>query len=233
MGKFLKKGNTFKNFNHTEFRLEVRDDLFLPKMIKHHQMNRATCLPLEGDVDRQRVEFSTNVDDSTPLIPLQRGTALRIHFWMYLIIGGLFFTSCGPNYIFDEEKIIADSNWTYADSLVFQFNISDTTKVYNLNLEVEHETAYRHQNLYVQIATLFPSKKRNEQVLSLELANKYGAWLGDCNSENCSLLVPLQQQIYFQEVGAYDFVLKQFMRESSVSGVQKFALKIEETELTK
>ena len=221
--------------NHPEFRLEVRDDLFLPKMMKlMFQLNKLyskasrSLVPLWNGIKGE--EFLDLEGDSTLCLSASpsKGRQLLLGF-----IALIAFTSCGPNYIFDEEKIIADSNWTYSDSLVFQFDISDTTKVYNLNLEVEHETAYRHQNLYVQIATLFPSKKRNEQVLSLELANKYGAWLGDCNSENCSLLVPLQQQIYFQEIGTYDFVLKQFMRESSVNGVQKFALKIEETELKK
>jgi len=102
-----------------------------------------------------------------------------------------------------------------------------------LNLEIDYSTTYRHQNLYVQIATLFPSKKRDVQTVSLELSNKIGAWLGDCSNESCTLLIPLQQQIYFQEIGGYEFVLKQFMRESPVSGINKFALKIEETDLQK
>ena len=175
-------------------------------------------------------EFLGLEDDSSLCLSASPSKGRQLLFGLIAIIA---FTSCGPNYIFDEEKLITDSNWTYGDSLVYKFNISDTTKVYNLNLELDHSTAYRYQNLYVQITTLFPSKKRNEQTLSLELANKYGAWLGDCDSENCSLLVPLQQQIYFQETGEYDFVVKQFMRESPVSGIQKFALKIEETDLKK
>ena len=196
-------------------------------------MNKATCFPLESDVGRQRVDFFTNTDDSTSLSPLQRRIAYRTHFWVFMILGGLFFTSCGPNYIFDEEKMIVDSNWAYGDSLIYEFNINDTTEIYNLNLEIDHSTAYRYQNLYVQIITEVPSQNRSEQAVSLEMANKFGAWLGKCDSENCTLLVPLQQQIYFKEIGEYKLILKQFMRESPIGGVSKFALKIEETDLKK
>ncbi len=178
------------------------------------------------------VDFLIRVENSSKGGQAAHNISNIFHLSVLLIFTS-FLCSCGPNYIFDEEKPITDSNWTYTDSLTFQFEVTDTSKVYNLNLEIDHSMAYRHQNLYVQIATLFPSKKRDVQVISLELANKYGAWLGDCGSENCTLLIPLQQQIYFQETGGYEFVLKQFMRESPVGGINKFTLKIEETDLQK
>ena len=145
----------------------------------------------------------------------------------------IVFASCGSNYIFEEDKTIAGGAWTYADSLSFDFNIADTTKVYSLYLELDHSTEYRFQNLYVKVKTKFPNGKEIAQPLSLELANKFGQWLGDCGSENCEIIVPIQEQVYFQQSGDYKIVLEQFMREDPMQGLNKFGLKIEETDLKK
>ncbi len=148
-------------------------------------------------------------------------------FIVILVLG------CGPNYIFEEDKTISGNAWTYADSLSFDFNITDTTKVYNLYIELEHSTEYKFQNLYVKVKTKFPDGKKLDQPLSLELANKFGQWLGDCESEKCEIIVPIQEQVYFQQQGDYRIILEQFMREDPMPGLNKFGLKIEETDLKK
>lgn len=146
---------------------------------------------------------------------------------------GILLVGCGPNYIFEEEKALASGAWTYADTLTFDFNIVDTTKVYNLYLEVDHSTGYRFQNLYVKIKTKFPKGNQIEQTVSLELANKFGLWLGDCGSENCEIIIPIQEQVYFQESGEYRIILEQFMRENPLKKLNSFGVKIEETDLKK
>lgn len=146
---------------------------------------------------------------------------------------GILLIGCGPNYIFEEEKTIPDGAWAYSDTLTFDFNIVDTTKVYNLYLEVDHSTDYRFQNLYVKIKTKFPKGNQIEQTVSLELANKFGLWLGDCGSENCEITIPIQEQVYFQESGEYRIILEQFMRENPLKELNGFGVKIEETNLKK
>ncbi len=145
----------------------------------------------------------------------------------------LLLSSCGKNYIYEDEVSIEGGVWNYSDTLNFDFKIVDTTKVYNLFLEVDHLTDYRFQNLYVQVSTTFPKGKRESQTLSLELASKMGQWKGDCNSTDCTTLIPIQEQIYFQETGDYQITLEQFMRENPIKGVGRFSLKIEETDLKK
>ena len=155
---------------------------------------------------------------------------IKLLFWGAIAFA---FSSCGKNYIYENEFSIEQEGWNHADTLNFDFQIIDTTKVYNLFLEVDHSTEYRFQNLYVQISTKFPKGKRESQTLSLELASQMGEWKGDCNSTNCTTLIPIQEQIYFQETGDYQITLEQFMRENPIKGLERFALKIEETELKK
>lgn len=155
-----------------------------------------------------------------------------VNFFFYAFVV-LLLSSCGKNYIYENEISIAQGNWNYKDTINFDFEIVDTTKVYNLFLELDHLTDYRFQNLYVQISTTFPKGKRESQTLSLELASNLGEWKGDCNSTNCTTLVPIQEQVYFQEKGDYQITLEQFMREDPIKGLNKFGLKIEETDLKK
>ena len=145
----------------------------------------------------------------------------------------ILLASCGKNYLYQKEININPQGWSYQDSLNFEFNIADTSTVYNIILEIEHTTEYRFQNLYVQIHTKLPNGERNTQTLSLELAAKSGMWKGDCNAETCLTTIPLQEQIFFQKTGKYQITIEQFMRINPLKNVRKIALKIEKTNLKK
>jgi len=145
----------------------------------------------------------------------------------------LFFFSCGKNYHFEQEHSISNKEWTYNDSLNFKFNISDTSKIYNLVLEINHTTIYPFQNMYAEIFTAFPEGQRIRELLSLELANRAGAWFGDCGSENCTLEIPIQEGAFFNQAGDYTITMKQFMRIDPLKGIQNLTLKIEDTGKTR
>ena len=148
-----------------------------------------------------------------------------------LIFLGLAFSvlGCGPNVLFENPVTIPETGWTYADSVDLSFEIKDTARVYDIFLEVDHLDAYGFQNLYVKTRTVFPSGKTDLQVLSLELADKIGFWLGKCSGGNCHLSIPIQQQIFFPETGKYTFHLEQNMRQSPIAGISKINFKIVDT----
>lgn len=145
----------------------------------------------------------------------------------FLLILTLF--SCGKSYLYNEEVSILNDEWTDTDSLNFQFNIPDTTKIYNILLDVQHSPEYAFQNMYVEIYTAFPSGERIKEMVSLELANRAGAWYGDCNSRVCELEIPIQEGAFFNKMGDYEITIKQFMRKNPLKGVQGMGLKIEDT----
>ena len=150
------------------------------------------------------------------------------NFLIFIFLSVLL-SACGPNYLYEETTPLPKAGWTYADTLDFTLSIEDTLALYNLYLEIEHATTYSYQNLYAQIYTRFPSGERKGQTISLELADKTGAWQGDCGKENCRFLAPIQMKAFFNEVGEYVFTLEQYMRESPVEGVQAVGMKLEVT----
>jgi len=50
---------------------------------------------------------------------------------LYLIFA-LVFTSCGETYFYEKTYELPDNQWSYADTLNFEVDITDTIKTYNL-----------------------------------------------------------------------------------------------------
>ena len=153
--------------------------------------------------------------------------------YLFLLVCAMFFIACGPTYIYEREIAVTGPGWTYPDSLVYEFELTDTAAVYNLFLDITHSPEYAYQNLYTRLLTDFPNGRRLEQVLSLELADKTGTWNGDCGSSSCTVRIPLQEKAYFALTGPYRITVHQHMRKESLPGVQALGLAIERTELTR
>lgn len=139
----------------------------------------------------------------------------------------LFLGGCNSNIVYKASKEIPGGVWSYQDTLLFDFNIEDTLSVYNLNLEIEHSPEFSYQNLYTRIFTGFPSGDRARQVVSLELADKSGMWQGKCGKNKCLLKIPIQENAYFNQRGAYSMTIEQYMRQDNLPGVYGFTLSIE------
>jgi gliding motility-associated lipoprotein GldH len=146
----------------------------------------------------------------------------------FLILLSISF-SCGKNYQYQKEYELEGEKWTYADSLEFAFDIQDTTKIYNLYLELDHSTSYAFQNLYTYIHTTFPSGERLDEKLSLEMANRAGVWLGKCSQDYCTLTIPIQENAYFNQQGSHTIMLEQYMRQDSLPGIKRIAFMLKDT----
>ncbi|MEM6316469.1 MAG: gliding motility lipoprotein GldH [Bacteroidota bacterium] len=144
-----------------------------------------------------------------------------------------FLVSCDDAYVFEKSYQIENSAWRYANKLDYTFEIGDTTKVYNLLLEVDHSVEYAYQNCYFKIYTTFPSGEQTEQVLSVDFADDIGRWQGDCGGENCTVVVDLQKKAFFNALGKHTITLEQHMRKDPLDGIASLAIKLEDIGLTR
>ena len=145
----------------------------------------------------------------------------------------LFFSSCGKDYIYKEYIELDVSGWTYDKPVVFNFEIKDTSKVYDLLLDVEHLDTFAFENAYVKVLTTFPDGKVTEQQLSLELAAKNGKWNGNCSSGKCDLLIGLQQGAIFAGTGKYKVSFEQYGRNPVLKGILKLGFLVEDAKKQK
>lgn len=148
---------------------------------------------------------------------------LPILFVMFAFIQ----SSCtGDRVIYEKVHQIENGQWIYGEMRTFDFEVVDTSADYRLLLYLEFNTDYRWQNFYTKITTTFPGDSVRTDILSLELASKSGRWYGKCNSESCSLTIPLQENVRFKVAGNYSISFDQYMREEDVSGITAVGLKL-------
>lgn len=155
---------------------------------------------------------------------------LRLLFFLSCLF---LLASCGPNYVYEKAYELPNAQWTYADTLDFEFEIEDTSRIFNLWVTIDHSTSYSYQNLYTRVHTQFPGGERITELLSLELANSLGLWQGDCNSESCQIQIPIQEGAYFNAEGKYQITLEQFMRRDSLPGIKAVQFQLEATSNTR
>jgi gliding motility-associated lipoprotein GldH len=117
-------------------------------------------------------------------------------------------------------ELIPESGWTYQNILKFDFEVEDTNALYDLYLEVDYNTSFPYQNIYVNVFTGMSEDKMNKTQLSLDLSNNLGIWKGDCNAEKCTYLLPLQKSIYFEKPGRQYFWIEQFSRSENINGIK-------------
>ncbi|MCU0345349.1 MAG: gliding motility lipoprotein GldH [Saprospiraceae bacterium] len=138
--------------------------------------------------------------------------------------------ACNSDTIFDESKRIPNAAWDYNQPLPFEFEVRDTTKTYQVVLEMTHAGDFGYQNCYVQITTKFPNGEEKKQPVSLELAAQSGIWNGECSGNTCTLEIPLQTKAKFKQPGKHSITVEQFMRVNPLPGIEAIGLKIKQLE---
>lgn len=144
-----------------------------------------------------------------------------------LLLLSISLAACGPNFVYEETHSLGAEGWPYGQALAFGFDISDTAQLYNLHLVLEHSTRFDHQNMYVKIQTRFPNGEVLEEQVSLELADKFGRWLGKCSGEQCELPIVIQQKAYFNQVGEHQIAIEQWTRTNPLPTIQSLGFKLE------
>lgn len=144
----------------------------------------------------------------------------------FLLLCLLGFTACQDSFIYDEATAPEGALWTYEQALSFDFSIQDTSLRYEFLLDVQHSQDYPFQNLYTRITTIFPDKTSQQDVISLELANKLGLWEGNCRGDDCTLTIALQERARFDTPGDYQLRFEQYTRRDSLPGIQELRLRM-------
>lgn len=171
--------------------------------------------------------------DATTFSPTRRWTPQKLGLWCLwcvwwcgVVLGA---GGCGESFVWEQEYALPETGWRWADTLFFSFDIADTSRVYDMLLELDHTTEYPFQNLYVRIHTSWPDGSTRTDLLSLEMADRQGRWLGDCGGRRCRLRILVQQQIFFPQVGTYRLAIEQYTRRNPIEGVEAVALRLRDT----
>jgi gliding motility-associated lipoprotein GldH len=152
------------------------------------------------------------------------------HFACSFLLLGLM-TSCGESYIYDQVVEIPEETWTYAYPLDFEFEVNDTTNLYNLFIEVKHQKEYPNQNAYAKLLVTMPDGSTQNREVSFELATPEGEWVGKCSGDYCSSKLLYKKATRFTQMGKFKMHFEQYSRQDSLTGLSSLRVMLQEAEL--
>jgi len=144
----------------------------------------------------------------------------------------LFFIliSCDSNRVYEDNVDFNDRAWKINEPAKFDFQISDTTKKYNLLIDIRNSLDYPYARLFVNYELKKDTMLLSKDMLSFFLFDQktgkpFGnSGLGDVYDHQFSVL----KNYHFKKAGTYQMNFQQFMRMDTIPGVLAIGLRVEE-----
>ena len=150
------------------------------------------------------------------------------------ILVSILFISCDEKRVFDEYKSVGNA-W-HKDSIV-KFNLPelDSTKRYNLFINLRANNAYKFNNLFLIVALEMPNGFTKVDTLEYQMADPDGTLLGDGFSDIKESKLFYKENVRFRS--KYKVSIKQAVRENgkvpgvkALDGITEVGFRIEKKE---
>ena len=152
---------------------------------------------------------------------------------LFLLVS-ILFISCDEKRVFDEYKSVGNA-W-HKDSIV-TFNLPelDSTKRYNLFINLRANNAYKFNNLFLIVALEMPNGFTKVDTLEYQMADPDGTLLGDGFSDIKESKLFYKENVRFRS--KYKVSIKQAVRENgkvpgvkALDGITEVGFRIEKKE---
>lgn len=144
-------------------------------------------------------------------------SAFFVSFYVIMIVA---FSSCDRTRVFDEYKPL--NGWNKDSLVTFQLNNIDSTKAYDLFINIRNNNNYRYSNLFLITEIKFPQGKVLSDTLEYEMTKPSGEWLGTGFGNVKESKLWFKENVRFDESGTYKVTIQQAMRANGeVDGIQE------------
>jgi len=141
-------------------------------------------------------------------------------YWIVLI-AGIVLSSCDSNQVFDEYKTVPNQ-WNKDSIISFSITPPDSTKAYNLFVNIRNTSAYKYRNLFLIVDMNFPNGKVIKDTLEYEMAKPNGELLGTGFADVKENKLWYKESVVFKETGEYKVNIQHAMRKNGdVEGIDE------------
>ena len=151
---------------------------------------------------------------------------MRITKLIVFIFFCLGVMGCGSGAKYSINQSIPKGEWKHDNPLTYNFEVESTETLNDLFLSLKYGTNFGYQNIYVKIVTDYPTKESIEDIVSLNLTNGTGSFLGNCNNSTCTTDILLQENFRFNEKGKHTIRIYQHSRNAELKSVFGGELKL-------
>jgi len=135
--------------------------------------------------------------------------------------------ACSSQIVFEENEKLAHGGWSVEDTLVFNYEVKDTTQLYDIFINVRNDVDYRYSNLFVFFQTSFPDGKIYRDTIEMTLADRQGKWIGRGVGSTRSNSFHFRKDVWFPLEGTYEFTIQHAMRMDVLPGITDMGIRLE------
>ena len=146
---------------------------------------------------------------------------------LFFFISIFLIAGCSENALFQEKKTIAAAGWNYDAPAHFEFEIKDTSSLYNIFMNLTATDSFASQNVYLQLSTVFPDGKKQSAVRSFDIFDSEGKMLGEMSGHTATHQFQLQKTAFFNMPGTYSIDVEQYTRSEPLKGIAAVELAVE------
>ena len=162
---------------------------------------------------------------------------MRNYFLWILLLVAILTTSCDSKRVFDEYKSLPN-HWDKDSVVSFTIQEMDTSRVYDLFINIRNNNAYAYSNLYLIAEMNFPNGKIITDTLEYEMTYPTGEWMGQGFTDVKESKLWYKENIRFPEMGTYRINIQQAMRKNgeaegieNLEGITEVGFRIEKSNL--
>ena len=128
--------------------------------------------------------------------------------------------SCNGNIVKSEYKSTIGGDWSKDNAIAFTFSEIDTTRAYNIFINIRNDESYMYSNLFLITELSFPNGKTVKDTLEYKMALADGQWLGKGYGSIKESKLWYKENIVFPSSGIYTLQINHAMRKNgNVDGI--------------
>jgi len=144
---------------------------------------------------------------------------------IYLLFISLILASCHNNvYKKWDDKAFPKYIWNADIEVVFEPEILDVERTYEIILGLRHVHGVKIQNIPVGVAITAPSGKTETKLYSIMVTDSKGKELANCSGSLCDIETTVETAFKFQEKGIHKILVKQLTPFEKLNGIMELGL---------
>ncbi len=157
---------------------------------------------------------------------MTRNHPMAIRNFVFAILLILFAFSCTNDNTFYKFQPVDATGWHKDSAAVFDVEISDTLKNFDVLVNVRNGGEYPYQNLWLFVKRTGPDNFVLNDTIECYIADPMGKWKGSGIGSRYEVSVLYQQNQRFGAKGTYHYEIRQGMREDKLVGLYEIGFMV-------
>ena len=138
--------------------------------------------------------------------------------------------SCSDRNVYQKYIKIPDYIWHFENEVSFSVNITDTTSLHDIFLNLRIASMYPYSNIWLKKRII---DEKNEVIFEtiqeFILADDRGKWIGEGLGDIIDYQFPINESFQFKAKGTYNFVFSHEMRVENLTAVMDLGLLVKKS----